>query len=576
MDFHSVTLITSLLLVFVSAIIGGLVARLLRQPMILGYIGAGVLFGNIVPHLANQQILQLIADMGVTLLLFTLGVEFSFYRLRRVLGTIAWAAAVQILSVLLVFFLLFLWFGFTFLPALFIAAAVSLSSTAIAVKVLSEKGEADSLPSDVSYGWLIIQDLAVVPLMIILPTLARLSGSSSVTFLSTTGLLAGSLAKAVMALAVIVILGHWGVPKLLSRVATLASREIFLLTTVGLVFLSAVATYAVGLSAALGAFIAGLLVAETSQNHAIFAEIRPLRDLFAVIFFVTLGLLLPVGSVIGRFGLLIGFTALVLFMKWFIVLGLARYVGYHRKTAFLIALTLLPMSEFGFILAKEGVSLGVLSQEHSVFLVALTFFTMIAGTPLISRDHEVYYWFYRTLGKRWPKIFPVKIDETSLPEQMPLSNHVVICGYGRVGKYIGRALVMANIPFLVVDYNHTAAHELRSKGIAVVYGDPADKDVLDFAQVDFAKVIIIAIPDKHTQEMVITNALMLNKRIRIFCRTHHEEDQPYLKSLGVHTIIQPEFEAALSVVEKLFSEFGVAPDEIPGKISRLKIEHGLG
>jgi CPA2 family monovalent cation:H+ antiporter-2 len=175
-----------------------------------------------------------------------------------------------------------------------------------------------------------------------------------------------------------------------------------------------------------------------------------------------------------------------------------------------------------------------------------------------------------------PRLFSTKQELAPNSHELPISNHVVICGYGRVGKYIGRALEMAHIPFLVVDYNHATVTELRSKGISVVYGDPADKDVLDYAQVDFARAVIIAIPDRHTQEMIVSNAQTLNRHIRIICRTHHEEDQHYLKALGVQTIVQPEFEAALSVIERLLPEYGVSPNDLSGKISRLKIEHGLG
>ena len=158
---------------------------------------------------------------------------------------------------------------------------------------------------------------------------------------------------------------------------------------------------------------------------------------------------------------------------------------------------------------------------------------------------------------------------------MHFANHVVICGFGRVGKYIGRALEMAGVPFVVIDYNHQIVKILRDKGLNVVYGDPGEMDILDFAQVGKARAIVIAIPDRQTQEMIITNAQSLQPGIKIICRTHHEEDQSKLKALKVETIIQPEFEAALSIIHKLLSEFGVSSEEIDGKISRLKIEHGM-
>jgi len=287
-------------------------------------------------------------------------------------------------------------------------------------------------------------------------------------------------------------------------------------------------------------------------------------------------MVLRLDEVITIIPLLLVVSVLVMIVKWFLIFGLTRYLGNHRKTAFFVGIALSQMSEFGFIIGREGVALGVLEHSKYVFLVALTFMTVLLGTSALSHVHSLYYWFYRILGKWMPKVFSTKLELSSNREELPFTDHIVICGYGRVGKYIGRALDMANIAYVVVDYNQTTIEALRQKGVNVVYGDPADKDVLDFAQVDFARAIIIAIPDRHTQEMIIANAQTLNRRIKIICRTHHEEDQKWLKSLGVQMIVQPEFEAAISVVTKLLTELGVSAEDIAGKISRLKIEHGLG
>ena len=575
MDSHSISLITTLFLVFVSAIVGGIIAKKLKQPALLGYIASGVVFGNLLASTIDQTFLQRIADAGVTLLLFTIGIEFSFHRLRKILGLVSWAASVQILVTILVALLLFLWLGFGFLPALYIAVAAGLSSTAIIVKFLSERGELESIPGELATGWLVVQDLAVIPIMIVLPTLA-IAQASGVGFLPVVSAVGISLFKSGLLLVVIIYLGRRGIPTLLNVASRINNREIFLLCTIGIVFLSALITYAMGLSAALGAFIAGLLISETSQNHAIFAEVRPLRDLFAVVFFVSLGMVLPMSQVVRLIPLLLGMALVIMSIKWFLVFGLTRYLGNHRKTAFIVALAVMQMSEFGFIIAREGVERGVLNQERYIFLVALTFFTMFIGTTLFSQSNAVYYWFYRTLGRLLPKIFSTKQEISPNTEELTITNHIVICGYGRVGKYIGRALEMASIPYLVVDYNQATVAQLRAKGISVVYGDPADKDVLDYAQVDFAKAVIIAIPDRHTQEMIISNAQTLNRHIRIICRTHHEEDQRHLKSLGVQIIVQPEFEAALSVINRVLPDFGVSPEDIAGKITRLKMEHGMG
>lgn len=571
---HSLSLITTFLLLLAAALGGGAIAVRLRLPSIVGYIAGGILVGNVFPQGFDHRLITMIAEAGVTLLLFTLGVEFSFHRLKRILHVVAWPAIGQIVTTLFIVMLALIALKTPFIPALFLASAAALSSTAIVVKLLSERGELDSVPGELSTGWLVVQDLAVVPILILLSALSSVANGEG-TVISVLGTIAFAMLKASVLILVVLYLGSRGVPKLLGAVAGFKNRELFLLTTIGIVFLVGLLTYAVGLSVSLGAFIAGLLVAETSQNHAVFAEIRPLRDLFAVVFFVSLGMALPVSALVSSLPVIIVMTIAVILVKGGSIYTLLRFLGYHRKTAFLVGIYLTQVSEFGFIIAGMGIALGALSEAQSSLLVAVTFITILISSPLISNGHKAYYFVHNFL-KKIPKTFRDKEEEVPRDAGYPIQDHVVICGYGRVGKYIGRALQMSNVPFLVVDYNQHTLAGLRGSGIQTIYGDPADKDVLDYAQVDLAKSIIIAIPDRHTQEMVIGNALSLNRRIKIICRTHHEEDQRHLKSLGVQTVIQPEFEAALTIVNKLLNDFGVPPEEMAGKMSRLKIEHGIG
>jgi len=575
---HSLSLITTFLLLLSAALGGGAIAVRLKLPSIVGYIAGGILVGNIFSRGFDHQLISMIAEAGVTLLLFTLGVEFSFHRLKRILHAISWPAIAQMVITLLVVLLSLIALKISFIPALFLSSAAALSSTAIVVKLLSERGELDSVPGELATGWLVIQDLAVVPILILLSAVSGASGHEG-TVMAVLGAVLLAMLKAGVLVTVVLYLGSRGVPALLATVAGFRNREFFLLTTIGIVFFVGLLTYAVGLSVSLGAFIAGLLVAETSQNHAVFAEIRPLRDLFAVVFFVSLGMALPVSALVSSLPALAVMTVAVVVIKGGSIYTLLRFLGYHRKTAFLVGIYLTQVSEFGFVIAGTGVALGALNESQSSLLIAVTFITILISSPMISRGHEVYY-FVHSLTRRFPKLFREKAEEAPLggnaDNGYPIRDHVVICGYGRVGRYIGRALQMSSIPFLVVDYNQHTLAGLRGAGIQTVYGDPADKDVLDFAQVDYAKALVIAIPDRHTQEMVIGNALSLNRRIKIICRTHHEEDQRHLKSLGVQTIVQPEFEAALSIVSKLLSDFNIPEEEMAGKMSRLKIEHGIG
>lgn len=571
----SLSLITTFLLLLAAAIGGGALATRLRLPTIVGYIAGGILVGNVFSSGVDHHLTSLISEAGVTLLLFALGVEFSFHRLKRILHMVAWPAIAQMILTLFLVLLLLIVLKTAFIPALYLAAGASLSSTAIVVKLLSERGELDSVPGELAVAWLVIQDLAVVPILILLSAVSgNTAGGGGVV--SLTGTVVFATVKAGVLVLLVLYLGSRGVPKLLAAVSGFRNRELFLLTTIGIVFAAGITTFALGLSVSLGAFLAGLLVAETSQNHAVFAEIRPLRDLFAVVFFVSLGMALPFSVFVSAWPIIALLTLAVVLLKGGVVYTLLRFLGYHRKTAFSVGLFLTQVSEFGFVIAGTGLASGVLSSAYASILIAVTFLTIMVSSPLITHSHTIYY-FVHGLTRRFPKIFREGTEE-DMPKDFgfPIEDHVVICGYGRVGRYIGRALQMTGIPFLVVDYNQHTLSDLRGSGIQTVYGDPADKEVLDYAQVDYARAIVVAIPDRHTQEMIIGNALSLNRRIKIICRTHHEADQRHLKSLGVQTIVQPEFEAALTIINKLMSDFGISEEETLGKLQRLKIEHGLG
>ncbi len=570
-------LISTLFFIFAAAILGGVVAKRFKFPPVAGYIGFGFIVGNIFGQFTQANILATVSDIGLILLLFVLGIEFSFHRLKAVFPVIGLAAVVQMLIVFAIVLAVFIGFGFSFLPAIFIATASALSSTALVVKVLTDKGELDSIPGEVATGWLIIQDLAVVPMLLVLPVVVTIVTRLDTDWIPLGGMLAASVGKSALALVLILVFGRRIIPKFLSFVASVGNRELLVLSTSAVVFTASVFGEIFGLSMAVGAFIAGLLVAETSQNHAVFAEIRPLRDLFSTIFFVTIGFTLPFSLVVRNIVPLLSAAMVIMGIKLLVVGVLMRFLGYHRKTAFIVALGLTQMSEFGFVLGKVGTKLGALSTDQSAFLTALTCMTLLVNVPLFSKSHELYYGLMKHLKGKLPKLFPTNEETTVAGDnQFPINNHIVLCGYGRVGKYIGRALEMSDIPYLVIDYNHATISELKDKKVNAVYGDPADREVLDFAQVDLARAIIIAIPDLHTQECIIAHARSLNRRIRIICRTHFEQDQQRLKALGVHTIVQPEFEAAISIVVRILNDLGHSQEEIAGKISRLKIEHGLG
>ena len=568
----NLTLAFDLLIILVLAFIGGFLAKKFRQPLILGYVLAGVTIGSFaVSAIRGKGELETLAEIGVALLLFSLGIEFSFTRISRVREVAFWGGLIQILTFIFLGILIFPRFGFDFYSSLFLASCFSLSSTAIVTKILSEKGEIDSLPGEIMVGWLLVQDLAVLPMLLLLPKIAVLE---TLSFWQIPLV----IIKVFVLLSLVFILGRLAVPKILNRVAATNSREILLLSVVALCLFAAFGTYALGLSFALGAFLAGLIISESSQNHAIFSEIRPLRDIFAIVFFVSLGMMLAPSFLFSHLGQILLLSLIVILIKLLVIVVLVLYLGYHTKTAFLVGVGLVQVGEFSFILSRVGISQNLISADVYSYVLSVALLTIILTPFFFSFGPKIYTKVRKFTSTRFPKVYSLvfaRFDRRLVQEELPLENHVVICGFGRVGSWLGRACQISEIPFIVVDFNHKIVSELKEKGIPVVYGDPGDLDVLDFAQVDKAKTIVIAIPDRHTQELVIGNALTLNPKINIICRSHFEEDQARLKALGVQTVIMPEFEASLSMIHRILQTFGEEKEEVAGKIKRIKIEHGL-
>jgi len=565
-----------LVIILVIGFIGGLVSRKARQPPLVGFILGGFLFGNLLGGLLRMwpEVTGL-AEIGVALLMFTLGIELSLRKFIRSGKIIFWAALIQIILTILVGLIFLPRFGFDFYQSLFLGSCFSLSSTAVVVKLLEEKGELSTLPGETMVTFLLIQDLTVLPMLIILPQVGHFEGD----FARLLNELFLGLLKGGALLVLVGVFGRKYLPVLVDKLATLSSRELLTLGVLAFCLLAAFGTQALGLSFVFGAFLAGLLISETVENHAIFAEIRPLRDIFSIIFFVSLGFLLPFSFLVANLSLILILTIFFSFIKFLIIFFLLLYLKYHTKSSFIIASGLFQVGEFAFVLGTLGKSGGLIDENTYSLILFVTLLTMVITPFVMVSANKVYFFIKDWLERHFPPIYGTlftKLDRRLVVEELPISGHVVLCGFGRVGSYVGRALEMAEIPMVVIDYNRLKVAFLEKKGINVIFGDPAELPVLKVAKIEQASFLILAIPDRFTQEMVILNAQTLNSKIQIICRTHLEQDQKRLKDLGVGNVIQPEFEAALSMVKKILASLGRSEEEISGKISRLKIEHGLG
>jgi len=552
------------------ALVGGFLAKKIRQPAVVGYLAVGVLISFLTSKFFPvKSLLSFLAEIGVALLMFTLGLELSLDYLKRVKTVAIWGASIQILLLIILSIFILPAFGFDFYSSLFMGCAFSLSSTAIVVKLLSEKGEVSTLPGEIMFGWLLVQDLAVLPMVAILPAIANVDASFTLIGLN--------ILKTLAILVVVLFLGRTLAPKFISKLANFGSRELLLIGVVSMCLLTAIFTSALGLSLALGAFLAGLIISKSSENHAIFSEIRPLRDLFSIIFFVSLGMFLNPYFLISHLLIILGISLLVILVKMIVIMVLVFYLGYHAKTSILVSMGLVQVGEFAFILSRLGLSGGLIQENVYSIILSVALITIFI-TPWFINSAPKLYFRLQKATKRFPKLHQrlfTQVDKFRKDEGLDLSGHVVVCGHGRVGSWLARALQLLEVPYIVIDYNHQTVMKLKKQGVMALYGDPADIDVLNYAQVDRAKVLVMAIPDQATQEIILANCQTLNPNIKIISRIHQAEALSRLKTLGVSCLIQPEFEAALSIIHRVLQFLGVDKEEVNGKIKRLKIEHGM-
>jgi CPA2 family monovalent cation:H+ antiporter-2 len=546
---------------------GGVIARLLKLHTLVGFILAGVLLRIIVPF--NTFGAEQIAQLGLIFLLFTTGLELSFSKLGRVLKVAAIGASLQIFLVSIICTLLFRLFSIDIQTAVILSLGFSLSSTAVVVKLLMDRGETETMHGRVMIGWLLMQDLAVIPILLLVSLLGQKTSIGPVV------IVLGLLKIAGIILAVLLI-GKFLVPKILHLVGSLNLRELLLLVSVIIALGTALLVSLFGISASIGAFLAGIVIAESIEKHAVFAEIRPLRDLFVGIFFVSLGLLITPLYLAGSLWIILFVTLAVVFVKFVCNLIVGLTLGYHGKTAVTVALGLSQIGEFSFIIFSLAGSFGLISQRAitigvSSALLSLVFF------PAIYKQANLAWRVLKNVFSRSSVLSKYFLgwDRKSLSESQVLEGHVIICGYGRVGGWVGKALESMKTEFVAVEYNLALADDLRKQGKHVIYGDPTEREVLEAAGVKNAKAIVIAIPDREVQEAVITLSQTLAPDIKIISRVHGDEDWERLKTLKVDKLVQPEFEGAVAIVRSMLISMGKSKEEINTRISSLRHSHSL-
>jgi len=553
--------VISIAILLGAALVGGMIAHRLRQPVILGYLVVGVAVGPYALGLVGDvALIEAAATMGVALLMFTLGLEISVGQLRQVGKVGLWGGVAQILITfalgLVVGSALFRW---SLSQAALFGLVISLSSTMVCLKILMERGELDSVHGRIMLAFLILQDISVVLMVIVIPLL----GGTVDNLLLT---LAIAIGKAILFVGIAIVLGLWVLPWLMGRVGGVRSRELFLLTVMVLSLGAALGTYILGLSVVFGAFVIGLVLHKTRFAHQALAEITPLRDIFATLFFVSLGMLLSPRFVLENWGLIAITVAIIIFIKFLVVSGIVRFFGYSGGISLLVGAGLFQIGEFSFILAQSGINTGIISNQFYSLILASAIITMIL-TPL---SISLASWLYPKLA-RAPERVLVAEDTSALPVSgSPEVNPVVIAGYGRVGQNIAQGLRDTGIPYTVIEIDPERIFELRCGGIACVYGDASNARVLSHVNLDKAKALVVTFPDPLAVVTAVKTALRLNPKLKIVARVHRTREAELLKSLGVVELISPEYEASFEFLRRILPISGRKATDIKQILATLR------
>jgi len=545
-------------LIVVVGLLGGLLARALRLPLLVGYVAAGVVVGPYTsgPTVVQIHDIELLAEIGVALLLFSLGLEISFRDLQPVRRVALIGGPIQIVLTCAAG----AWAGSALLglprtEAMWLGAMVSLSSTMVVLKTLSAAGVTSTLASRVMIGLLVVQDLAVIPMLIILPQLGKLD--------NILPRLASAIGIAALVLLAMVIAGRWLLPKLLKRVLQWGSRELFLISVVAAGVGIGYAAQAAGLSFALGAFVAGIVLGESEFSHQALSEVIPLRDVFGLLFFVTVGMLFDPSFALAHAGQIAGAVLAITVGKAIVTGGIARLFGYGNMAPWIIGLGLSQIGEFSFVLARSGVSGGFLSKPAYDLALTCTILTM-ALSPLVSKAAL-------PLGRAWRRWSKpaASLPYIELPKES-LSDHVVVAGYGRTGQTVARALRDAGIPLTVVELDHALFRSAVAEDLPAVWGDITRDEVLHAAQIEHARILVLTVPDRASVHLGIERARRLNPAVLLIARAAREHHVAELRALGVDAAVQPEFEGGVEMLRQALIGCGRDDTEAQMLVAKLR------
>lgn len=540
-----VPLIEELALIAGLSVLVTLVLAQLRLPTVAGLLLAGALVGPFGFGLVHSvQAIETLAEVGVVMLLFTIGLEFSLARLQHIFRQVALGGILQVALTCAATALVALAIGEPLGRSVFYGFVVSLSSTAIVLRALTERRELDAPHGRIIVGTLIFQDLCVVPMVLIVPLLAGAGSTADAALL-----IGSALVKAAAVVLGTVLVARWVVPRFLASVDASRSREVFLLAVLALCIGTAWLTSMAGLSLALGAFLGGMIVADTEYGHRALGDILPLRDAFVSVFFVSLGMLFDVRVVASQpvaVGLLLaGF----LFAKGLLATLSAMAMRFPARVAWLAGVGLAQFGEFGFVLMRLGQSSGVVSEAATRPLLAAGVISMFLTPVLVRMAPHV------TAGERLlsplERLIGVRSIDEAESRHQALSNHVVIVGFGVAGKLVANALLATQVPYVVLELNANTVRASRAQGQPLYYGDATSVEALGHAQLQSARALVLLMNDSQAAQRVVDTARRVAPNVPILMRTRYWAEREHLLTMGAKDVVAEEVEGAVEVLARL-------------------------
>lgn len=561
---HAPPLFEDLLMILLVSLPVAYVCLRLKLPLLVGLMLTGIVIGPYGLGLIKElEAIEILAEIGVILLLFTIGLEFSIRRLREMKNLVLFGGGLQVVLTVAATAVVAVLFGRSFNQSLFFGFLVALSSTAIVLKSYADRKETDAPHGRAGVGILLFQDISIVLMMLFVPILGGKDAASLGAIAKTLGISLGALIA-------IVAVAWFLVPILLKKVVSLRSPEVLLLSGVLISLGTAWVTSQFGLSLALGAFIAGMVLSESEYSHQIAADILPFRDVFNSLFFVSIGLLLSVGALIANIQTVLLWVAFLVVGKFLIVWLVVQLLGFPQRVAAMTALGLAQIGEFSFVLAKAGRAVDLLPDTDYQTFLAASIISMIATPFMINAAPAVGEFFQKIINDKKDKDLIESEEDIHLTSSGGLENHTIIVGYGLNGRNLARVLRAVLVPYTILELNAETVREAKEKGEKINFGDATRREVLHHAHIEDANALVLAMSDPQAARRTVKQAREMNENLYIVVRTRYIAEITELLELGADEVIPEEFETSIEIFARVLQRYGVTRHVIETQIEQIR------